>query len=88
MRATLSCAAILATMIASHALAQDQVGRYQMVVTESNAGVSSVLIIDTRDGHLWQWTDSHPIAQQPKEWVIYLGKLTPGMGAKTDSVNR
>src|SRR5437879_3229687 len=71
---------VLAASVSRLAMADDAVGRYQMAVTENNAGASSVLILDTRDGHLWEWTKSHPIAQQPKEWIAYVGKLTPGSG--------
>jgi hypothetical protein len=77
MRASLICATILVLASAECAFAQEAAGRYQMVVTESNGGVSSVLILDTREGNLWQWTESHPVAQQPKEWVTYLGRLVP-----------
>jgi hypothetical protein len=70
-----------AICVSSHrASADEPVGRYQMIVTENNAGVSSALIVDTRDGHLWEWTKSHPIGQVPKEWIVYVGKMIPGKG--------
>jgi hypothetical protein len=53
------------------------VGRYQAVAMPRGpgTGLDSVLIVDTRDGHLWQWLGS---AGAGPLMLRYIGHLTPG----------
>jgi hypothetical protein len=52
------------------------VGRYQAVAIARTPGseFDSVLIVDTRDGHLWQWVGSPTAGPQA---VRYMGQVTP-----------
>jgi hypothetical protein len=53
------------------------VGRYQAVAVSRTpgSGLDSVLIVDTRDGDLWQWLG--PAGPGPV-MLRYMGHLTPG----------
>jgi hypothetical protein len=52
------------------------VGRYQAVAMPRSPGegFDSVLIVDTRDGHLWQWIGSPSSGPQA---LRYMGQVTP-----------
>jgi hypothetical protein len=52
------------------------VGRYQAVAMPRGPGMAfdSVLIVDTRDGHLWQWSGSPSAGGQ---MLRYMGHVTP-----------
>ncbi len=64
--------------------AADEVGRYQMVALPNHPGSfdSRVLILDTRDGHLWQWWEVPTVGGGVKgmngSGISYLGKVVPG----------
>jgi hypothetical protein len=72
----------LILLVTSPAVAAgDDVGRYQAIAlprTESTS-YTSVMILDTKEGHLWQWTSQPSIGQTPGGvYLRYLGKLKPG----------
>jgi hypothetical protein len=74
----LSCAAAIAPHIAH---AENQVGRYEMVTLPTKPGSfdSRVMILDTADGHLWQWWEAPAVGSAtPSSGLTYLGKVTPG----------
>jgi hypothetical protein len=54
---------------AADAFASDPVGRYQ--ATPLSAG--GVLVLDTRDGHLWRWDG----AGKSPAGLVYVGRVTP-----------
>jgi hypothetical protein len=62
---------------------ENQNGRYQAVSINKNQSSSSseVLVIDTKDGHLWKF-DEWPAWKEYNikggRNIIYLGKLKPG----------
>jgi hypothetical protein len=76
-------AAFAVSGCARHPIAAQQgptpapVGRYQAVaMTRSpGSGFDSALIVDTRDGHLWQWFGSTSSGPQT---LRYMGQVTPG----------
>ncbi len=65
--------------------AEDGVGRYQMVPLPSRPGSfdNRVMILDTRDGHLWQWWEAPVIGSTNSggRGMIYMGKVVPGSAA-------
>ncbi len=66
------------------AVAQEPVGRYQMVPLEAKPGSfdTRVMILDTSDGHLWQWWETPSIGGgTPSSGITYLGKVGPGASA-------
>jgi hypothetical protein len=66
------------------AIAQEAIGRYQMVPLESKPGSfdTRVMILDTSEGHLWQWWETPSIGGgSPSSGVTYLGKVGPGAAA-------
>jgi hypothetical protein len=80
----LKAAALIGALILTSpaALAEDPVGRYQMIVVPANQPGEDprVLLLDTRDGHLWQWRSVDLIADNVSNHrgnggVTYLGKL-------------
>jgi hypothetical protein len=74
-------AAILSVAPGRPAHADDSVGRYQMVTIPSNTGSfdSRVMILDTRDGHLWQWWETPTAGSGGNNaGITYLGKVQPG----------
>jgi len=57
------------------------IGRYQAIALPkgSSALMTEVLILDTRDGDLWEWTDSPSIGAYKGGLLLqYMGRLTPG----------
>ena len=61
--------------------AQNPVGRYEMVTLPSKPGSydNRVMILDTADGHLWQWWEAPAMGSlAPSSGITYLGKITPG----------
>jgi hypothetical protein len=63
------------------AQAQNPVGRYEMVTLPSKAGSydNRVMILDTADGHLWQWWEAPAVGSMaPSSGITYLGKVAPG----------
>jgi len=64
------------------ALADDGIGRYQALAIPQTAGTvaaRSILFLDTRDGHVWEWR-SAPITDNNArgEGFTYIGRLIPG----------
>jgi hypothetical protein len=63
------------------AQAQETVGRYQMVPLAAKPGSfdTRVMILDTSEGHLWQWWEAPSIGGgTPGSGITYLGKVGPG----------
>jgi hypothetical protein len=62
--------------------AADDVGRYQMVEIPKTSSTSyqSVMILDTKEGHLWEWVSLPAVgAQTPgSSFIRYQGKVKPG----------
>ena len=58
----------------------DEVGRYQMAVLPPAPGSfdTRVMIIDTRDGNLWQWWEAPAVGNGGGAGITYLGKVVPG----------
>ena len=81
MRAALLGAFTL-TLMSFDALAEDGVGRYQAIAIPQPAnaiGSGSILLLDTRDGQVWQWWQSTAIGNiAAGSGITYLGKLIPG----------
>ncbi len=75
----------LAAMFAiAPAMAQEAIGRYQMVPLETKPGSfdTRVMILDTSEGHLWQWWETPSIGGgSPSSGITYLGKVGPGAAA-------
>lgn len=73
---------VLTTLILtfSRAVASDhENGRYQIVaIPPTQADTASrAMILDTRDGYLWQWWQGNTSGGAPAEGITYLGKITP-----------
>lgn len=72
----------MAGLITPHAArAQNPVGRYEMVTLPTKPGSydSRVMILDTADGHLWQWWEAPAVGSSaPSSGITYLGKVAPG----------
>ena len=63
------------------AAADEPVGRFQMLLLNPDVNPARVMILDTRDGHLWQWWETAQTEGKPDtggNGVIYMGKMTPG----------
>jgi hypothetical protein len=62
--------------------AADDVGRYEMIAIPKTASTSyqSVMILDTKEGHLWEWVSLPAVgAQTPGDsFLRYQGKVKPG----------
>ena len=61
--------------------AENPVGRYEMVTLPSQPGSYDrrVMILDTVDGHLWQWWEAPAVGgSAPTSGITYLGKVAPG----------
>ena len=74
---SLGCLAALA----APAKAENPVGRYQMIALPDKPGSfdSKVMILDTADGHLWQWWEAPAVGSSvPSSGITYLGKVLPG----------
>ena len=74
----------LALPVAGSANAQtteNPVGRYEMVALPDKPGSyeTRVMILDTADGHLWQWWEAPAVGSSvPSSGITYLGKVAPG----------
>jgi hypothetical protein len=76
--------ALAALSAISPAHAQEAVGRYQMVPLGAKPGSfdTRVMILDTSEGHLWQWWETPSIGGgTPSSGITYLGKVGPGATA-------
>jgi hypothetical protein len=61
--------------------AQNPAGSYEMVTLPTKPGSydSRVMILDTADGHLWQWWEAPAVGSSvPSSGITYLGKVAPG----------
>jgi hypothetical protein len=77
----LALGSVLILAAGAPADAQNDVGRYQMAPLPALPGsyANRVMIIDTRDGHLWQWWETPAVGSgSPSSGITYLGKVTPG----------
>jgi hypothetical protein len=76
-------AALLALTQPAHA--EDSVGRYQMIPLPAHPGSfdNRVMILDTRDGYLWQWWEAPVVggSDSRSHGIIYMGKVVPGGAA-------
>ena len=71
----------VACFLPGFAQAQTQVGRYEMLALPKQPGSydNRVMILDTADGHLWQWWEAPAVGSSvPSSGITYLGKVTPG----------
>jgi hypothetical protein len=79
------------SVFASVAMADDVVGRYQAIpIPQASNAISSggVLLLDTRDGHVWEWWHAATVGNVAGgAGITYMGKLTPGK-APGDVVQR
>jgi hypothetical protein len=70
--------------LATQALAED--GRYEalpLAVADGGKGGGRALIVDTRDGHVWVWSENELLTapggqRRYGSGFIYQGKLRPG----------
>jgi hypothetical protein len=63
---------------------ENPVGRYEMVALPNKPGSfdNRVMILDTADGHLWQWWEAPAVGSSvPSSGITYLGKVAPGAAA-------
>ena len=71
--------------------AAEDVGRYQAISLsqggrsgDRGALTAKVLIVDTRDGHLWVWSENELLVQKDQDVrrygnaLIYQGRVKPG----------
>jgi hypothetical protein len=64
--------------------AENPVGRYEMIALPNKPGSfdNRVMILDTADGHLWQWWEAPAVGSSvPSSGITYLGKVAPGTAA-------
>ena len=66
---------MLIMAVARPAAADDVIGRYQMVLIQGDAHSSRVLVLDTRDGHLWEWWEGGPLTGAPHAGTTYVGRI-------------
>jgi hypothetical protein len=78
-------------LISFGASAQDGHGRYQAIaIPQASNSISSgnVLLLDTRDGHVWEWWHSPTMGNVAGgAGITYMGKLIP-RGAPGEIVQR
>jgi hypothetical protein len=64
------------------AAAQDGIGRYQAVPiapAPNSANSGEILLLDTRDGHVWKWWEAPRMGNVAGgSGITYMGKLVPG----------
>ncbi len=76
-------AGLLSATLKAHA--EEGVGRYQMVPLPARPGSfdNRIMILDTRDGHLWQWWEAPVVGSGNSggRGMIYMGKVVPGSAA-------
>jgi hypothetical protein len=72
--------------------AENPVGRYEMVALPNSPGSfdNRVMILDTADGHLWQWRETPAVGSSgASSGITYLGKIAPGnMAGETVPAHR
>jgi hypothetical protein len=72
---------LMLLVTSSAVVAGDDIGRYQAIAlprTESTS-YTSVMILDTKEGHLWAWTSQPNIGEtRGGVYLRYLGKVRPG----------
>jgi hypothetical protein len=81
MRIALTVIALALLAGAARAQTQGPVGRYEMVTLPNKPGSfdNRVMILDTADGHLWQWWEVPAVGGMvPSSGITYLGKVVPG----------
>lgn len=82
--ALLSLLLPLATLALCGAARAEEVVRYKPVVVQTgdnNLFPPKVLIVDTKDGHVWLWQErgrKESADTTPDAQIIYQGKVTPG----------
>lgn len=82
----LSCLILSCLVLAAPARAEE-VRRYKPVVVQggdNNLFPPKVLIVDTRDGHVWLWQERGKKDAQEgagETQIIYQGKVAPGRAA-------
>lgn len=87
MALSLVLAVAVATLFLAAPARAEEVKRYRPVVVQSgdnNLYPPKVLIVDTRDGHLWLWQERGRKDSQDglsETQLIYQGKVTPGRAA-------
>jgi hypothetical protein len=83
----LASAALALALAAASPVRAEEVKRYRPVVVQSgdnNLYPPKVLIVDTRDGHLWLWQERGRKDAQDglgETQLIYQGKVAPGRAA-------
>ena len=73
--------AVLLSIAAQAVSAADEVGRYQAIpLPRSNNDISqTVVIIDTKEGYLWEWVSTPPVGRIPDGYYLrYQGRVRPG----------
>ena len=53
----------------------NEVGRYQVVPLGTS---DAVVVIDTKEGHLWTWTGNPRVPTEGYVGIIYQGIVVPG----------
>jgi hypothetical protein len=74
----------LGLIVPRAAHAENPVGRYEMIALPNKPGSfdNRVMILDTADGHLWQWWEAPAVGSLlPSSGITYLGKVIPGTTA-------
>jgi hypothetical protein len=80
-------AVLLSVLAVGAARAEEApLGRYQMVPLPARPGSfdNRVMILDTRDGHLWQWWEVPAVGGGlggVNSGITYMGKVVPGSSA-------
>jgi hypothetical protein len=77
---------LMVGLLALAAQAQAEDGRYQalpLAVADGGKGGGRALILDTRDGHVWVWSENELLnspggQRRYGSGFIYQGKLRPG----------
>ena len=68
----LACAVLLVSAMPTSAKA-GEVGRYQLITQQD-----LILVLDTQEGHLWQWQSFVQANADIVYDTTYLGKMRPG----------
>jgi hypothetical protein len=62
--------------------ATGEVGRYQAIAFQKSGdlGPNEIFIIDTREGHMWTWTEYSTVSgvRRGGRYLTYHGKVVPG----------
>lgn len=55
------------------------VGRYQLVrLMDGDRDHTAVMVLDTANGHLWEWREAPGTKGSARAAIIYMGKVEPG----------